>query len=127
MIRTATDAKSMKRWPSRRRASLRRLLALPIALALVAAFATSAFAAEPTSGYTHPSTAKHEILPSKSKVAPSKEATTPTTPTSTTPAKASSLPFTGFDLRWTVGFGLVLMLAGGSLVLIQRRQQRSGR
>ncbi len=43
------------------------------------------------------------------------------------PAKASStktLPFTGFDLRWTVGIGLLLVAMGFSIVTVQRRQRR---
>jgi hypothetical protein len=39
-------------------------------------------------------------------------------------AKASTLPFTGFDLRWSVAIGLVLMCAGFSIVAVQRRQRR---
>lgn len=65
---------------------------------------------------------------------PSKEASTPakgvspSTSTSSSPtAKAASektLPFTGFDLRWTVGIGLLLMGVGFSIVTIQRRERR---
>ena len=68
---------------------------------------------------------------------PSKETSTPTTTTAptttnnaptttTTPAKsatASTLPFTGLDLRWTVGIG-VLLMGMGSIVTVQRRQRR---
>jgi uncharacterized surface anchored protein len=69
-----------------------------------------------------------------SETKPSKESTTSTTTTATetTPStgvspsteKASTLPFTGFDLRWDIGFGLLLMGAGFSIVLVQRRQRR---
>ena len=128
------DAKSMRSRSSRRRGSLRRLLVLPVALLLVAALAAPAMAAEPTSGYTHPTTGKQETLPSKSKTAPQSESKpTTTTPATTTapattsaPAKGSTLPFTGFDLRWTVGFGLLLMGAGTAIVMVQRRQRRDG-
>src|SRR5947199_289705 len=41
-----------------------------------------------------------------------------------TSAKASTLPFTGLDLRWTIAIGLLLIAAGGSIVLMQRRQRR---
>ena len=65
---------------------------------------------------------------------PSKEASTPakgvapSTSTSSSPtAKAASektLPFTGFDLRWTVGIGLLLMGVGFSIVTMHRRERR---
>jgi len=133
MTRTDVDAKSMTIRPSRRRGSLRRLLVAPVALLLVAALAAPAMAAEPTSGYTHPTTGKQETLPSKSKTAPQSESKpTTTTPATTTapatsaPAKGSTLPFTGFDLRWTVSFGLLLMGAGTAIVMVQRRQRRDG-
>ncbi len=70
---------------------------------------------------------------------PSKESSTPTTSTSKeaapstssatpTSQKASTLPFTGFDLRWSIGAGVLLMGAGFSIVAAQRRQRReSGR
>jgi hypothetical protein len=34
------------------------------------------------------------------------------------------LPFTGFDLRWDIGFGVVLLGAGFSILAMQRRQRR---
>jgi hypothetical protein len=40
-----------------------------------------------------------------------------------TPTK-STLPFTGFDLRWTIGAGLLLLGMGFSIVTVQRRQRR---
>jgi hypothetical protein len=108
---------------------------------------TTTTSTEPTSSYTTPSTtttAKSEIKPSTTPTTttspstgtlPSKESEEPkkTTPasepaasnTSTTP-KSSTLPFTGFDLRWDVGFGLLLLVAGFSIVGIQRRQRRDG-
>lgn len=65
---------------------------------------------------------------SKTEPATSKPATK-TTPTTTTPAtKATTLPFTGLDLRWTIGIGLLLMGAGFLIVTEQRRDRRdSGR
>jgi len=149
---------------NRRRSSrlLHGLAMLPVLLALTLALAPGvAAAAEPTSGYTTPSTtttstepttgyttpsttttAKTEIKPSTTPTKttpstgtlPSKESEEPkTTPasepaasnTSTTP-KSSTLPFTGFDLRWDIGFGLLLLVAGFSIVAIQRRQRRDG-
>lgn len=126
MTRTEVDVKL--KGPSRRRALLRRLLVLPVALLLVAAPAAPALGASSTnkeglSGYSHKEeAAKKEPQSSKSKEAPVEE------PTKTSaPAKGSTLPFTGFDLRWTVGFGLLLMGAGASIVAMQRRQRRGGR
>jgi hypothetical protein len=113
-----------------RRISIVALVAL--ALAFVPAVAVAA--EEPTSGYstTPTTTTKTNTTPSQG-VEPSKEAEKPTTSTpasepttSTAPSseKASTLPFTGFDLRWDIGFGLLLMIAGFSIVVLQRRQRR---
>ncbi len=127
-------------------------LVLLMALALVpgaalaaeptSGYGTPSTSTTPTSGYTNtsptPTTTTSTTTPTTG-VAPSKEEEKPTssTPasetkpakTSTTPTeKASTLPFTGFDLRWDIGFGLVLMAAGFSIVAVQRRQRRdSGR
>jgi uncharacterized surface anchored protein len=105
-----------------------------LAMALVAP--GSAFAAsEPTSGYNQtPTTPKSGTEPSKEESKPTSTTPTSTTPTSTTPtttstpseAKKASLPFTGFDLRWSLAIGLVLMGAGFSIVVVQRRQRGSG-
>lgn len=75
----------------------------------------------PTSTSTSPST----TTPAK-EVEPSSSTHSATTPKAVA-AKAGTLPFTGFDLRWTVGFGLLLLTAGGSIILIQRRARRVGR
>lgn len=127
----------------RRHFARRELLALPAVLALLvpaapALAATSTGTSSPgTSGYnqkTPPPTTKTEP---KKEVEPSKEAakTTPTTtaepakettttPTTTTP-KASTLPFTGLNLTWVVGAGVLLLGAGLSIRLALRT--RSGR
>jgi hypothetical protein len=132
------------------RAGLRHaLLVLPVALlvafALMAPSVASA-AGEPTSGYTNtpstptttPSTPTTTPTPTTTKepttgTSPSKEekstpasAEEPTKSTTTSSPKSSkaTLPFTGFDLRWTVAIGLLLMGAGFSIVVVQRRQQR---
>ncbi len=124
--------------PIRRRSprALRRLYVLPVALLLTAALVvpTAALAATTgttgTTGYNQtPPAPASGTSPSKEKSTPAKEeapAKTTTTPTTTTTAKASTLPFTGFDLRWTVGLGLLLMGAGFSIVTVQRRQRRDG-
>jgi len=119
----------------------RRLVILPVVLALSLASVAPALAAEPTTGYATPG-AKTPTTP-KSGTSPSKSTKTPTpttpaktvepattsstTPTTTTaPAKASTLPFTGFNLSWTVGGGLLLIAAGGSIMVMQRRGRREG-
>jgi hypothetical protein len=110
-------------------------VALALVLALVPAVALAS--AEPTSGYTQTPTTTSTTTPS-SGVAPSKEEvkptttakeTTPTSTSSTAPAseKATTLPFTGFDLRWEIGVGLLLILGGVSIVVLQRRQRSAGR
>jgi cytoskeletal protein RodZ len=133
---------------------LRTLSLLPVAFVLTIALGlpTAAFAAEGLSGYsttptttstTTPSTTPTSSTPTSSTptsptpttgTSPSKESSTPektatpekaTEPTSTTAAKkATSLPFTGFDLRWTIAAGFLLVAMGGSIVIVQRRQRR---
>jgi hypothetical protein len=137
--------------PSRKGSSsaLRKLAVLPVAFALMMAFIvpTSAFAAEeglsnynnkPSTTPTTPTTTtpattptsgtspeKAESTPTKT-TAPEEASKEPTTPTTTSEptAKASTLPFTGFDLRWTVGAGVLLLAMGFSIVTAQRRQAR---
>jgi hypothetical protein len=115
---------------------VRALTLLPVLLALALALAPgAAFASEPTAGYenSEPNKPSTGTLPSKesekpSSTTPGKEAepeSTSTTPTSG--EEATTLPFTGFDLRWDVGFGLLLIAAGLSIIVLQRRQRRSGR
>jgi uncharacterized membrane protein len=151
MTRTDMDAQDV-----RRRVSRRGLLVLAGALMITAAFAAPALASEGLSGYTHTETAKQETKPTSSTTAPStptpaqetKPSTTPAAPsqspapaseaapassTSTTPSttatqsRSSTLPFTGLDLRWVVGFGLLMLGTGASIVLAQRRQRRGRR
>lgn len=128
--------------------ALRRLMVLPVAFALAIALAMpmTAFAAEPgTSGYgstpatpttpATPVTPTTGTSPSKESSTPSKttapettksEPTTNTAPTATTAEKkATTLPFTGLDLRWTIGAGLLLTGMGFSLVTAQRRHRRN--
>jgi hypothetical protein len=110
----------------------RRVSILALVLLALALVPAAALAAEPTSGYGTTPTTTTNTTPSKG-VEPSKEAEKPaaTTPanepaptSSAAPEKASTLPFTGFDLRWDIGFGLLLTIAGFSIVLLQRRQRR---
>jgi uncharacterized surface anchored protein len=132
----------------------RMVSVVPIALLLAAVLFSpaTALAAENTSGYsqtvpapkTTPSTTPTSTTPSPStgtspskeekssteKTTPSKE-TSPTsseTPTSTSSSsKSGSLPFTGFDLRWALGAGLLLTAGGFSLLMVERRRRRAGR
>jgi cytoskeletal protein RodZ len=139
-------ATSLSRGSSR---ACRRLSVMPIALLLAAALLVpqTAIAAESTSGYsqtvptpkttpttpattpttgTSPSkeekTSVEKATPSQ-ETAPTSTTATSTTATSTTKEKAT-LPFTGFDLRWALGGGLLLIATGASLVLAERRQRR---
>jgi hypothetical protein len=124
----------------------RRLMVLPVALLLAIVLAATSFAAQPLSGYGGQSTPAPKpssgTSPSKSTKTPTSKTPTTTTPaaepapatsssvptTTTAPAKSSSLPFTGFNLSWTVGGGLLLIAMGFSIVTVQRRQGRdSGR
>ena len=121
----------------------RRLIVLPVMLLLAVALVApmSAVAATTTtnkeglSGYEKKPEEKSGTSPSKETSTPEKKETTPTTSTttpstntapSTEKAKASTLPFTGFDLRWTIGMGLLLVGAGFSIVTVQRRHRRGG-
>jgi hypothetical protein len=134
----ATAAPSAR---SRRRRTLRRgLLALPLALVLVAGGATTALAAEPTSGYsqttpapkTTPATTpspKGEAAPTNTSSTPSKTETpaSSTEPTATTATKATTLPFTGLDLRWIVLAGVLLVGMGMSIVVVQHGRSSTNR
>jgi uncharacterized surface anchored protein len=97
--------------------------------AVAAGEATSPYSqkpAEPTTG-TSPSTEKStpEKTTPAGKEEPAKTTSTTTPSTSTGAEKATTLPFTGLDLRWTVAFGLLLVGAGFSIVVVQRRQRGS--
>lgn len=120
----------------------RALVALPVALSLMLAATPALAQTTGTSGYKQAPPAPKTTTTPKSGTAPSKEATTPakTTPkaeteptTATAPAKAtvspseSKLPFTGLDLTWVVGAGLLLLAAGLSIRVVQRRQRYDGR
>jgi uncharacterized membrane protein len=128
---------------ARRRFARRELIALPVVLALMIP-AVPALATE-TSGYNQkpptPTTTTTTKTEAKKAVEPSKTTKTTTTPsptttvepskpvtTTTTPvAKASTLPFTGLDLRWVVGAGLLLLAAGLSIRLALRGRPGAGR
>ncbi len=124
---------------TRRRLARRELLALPAALVLLVPAAPALAQASTANTATSPGTSGYKQTPPppkttpepKKEVEPAKEEkkTTPTTtpePTTTTPtAKAATLPFTGLDLRWVVGAGLLLLSAGLAIRLGQRT--RAGR
>jgi hypothetical protein len=107
-------------------------LALLMAMALLAPGVASAATETGTkSGYNQePEKPSTGTSPSKETSEPSKEEpaseTTPTTTSTPSSEKAKTLPFTGFDLRWSFGIGLLLMGAGLSIVVVQRRQRREG-
>jgi hypothetical protein len=122
-----------------RRVARRALLAAPIALAL-AIPAPALAQTSVTSGYGTKPPVTTNTEP-KSGTAPSKESTTPkekaspapaattpatsTAPTTTSPvATESKLPFTGLDLRWVLGAGILMLAAGLSIRLTQRRSAR---
>jgi negative regulator of sigma E activity len=120
--------------------AMRRLLVLPVAFALTMALVlpTTALAAgKGLSGYNNKPTTTSTTPTPTTGTSPSKESSTPTktttpettkgeptTSTEPTAKKASTLPFTGFDLRWTIGGGVLLIAMGFSIVTAQRRQRR---
>jgi hypothetical protein len=115
---------------------LRRLSIVPVVLVLaLMVIAPSTALAATTTGYnqTPPTpTTTTETTPAPTTTEPAKEvspstSTTPASSTSPAEEKASTLPFTGFDLRWSLGIGLLLLLSGFSIVTVQRRQRRSER
>jgi hypothetical protein len=143
---TAGAESSSGKSPRSRRLRIGRrgLLAVPVALALMApAVPALAQSSTGTSGYKQEVPVNKETptkTEPKSGTAPSKESTTPatTTPkastepaTTTAPAPAttspseSKLPFTGLDLRWVIGAGMLLLASGLSIRLAQRRQRGS--
>jgi hypothetical protein len=131
--RTAGAAPSSRRFTS----VARRLFALPVVLLLVLALVLpSAAMAEEKSGYSQKTpttstktTPKTGTLPAKESEEPAKAPVAEAEPEKTTSAsptteKATTLPFTGFNLSWDIGFGVVLIAAGFSILAMQRRQRR---
>ncbi len=111
---------------SRRRAA-RALVAVPVALALLGP-ATPALAQSSTSGYSQTppvTTPSNGTGPStSSSPATTTPATSPAPVSHATgsPSSSSQLPFTGLDLRWIVGGGVLLILGGLSLRMMQRKE-----
>jgi hypothetical protein len=134
LSRPQTAAAASKNTGGTRRRAVRGLLALPVALAFLGPVAP-ALAASSTSGYgtappvTKPSPA-NGTGPSTSS-SPAK--TVPTVPagaaaprsTAAAPSSSSTLPFTGLDLRWIVGGG-VLLIAGGLTIRMMQRKEGNG-
>ncbi len=115
-----------------RRVSLRGLfLAVPAALMLMAPLATPALAqtsSKTESGYGQKAPLPKTEKKASSGVAPSSESSKPTSSTTPTasaasPNSSSTLPFTGLDLRWVIGAGLLLIGAGFSIRYLQRRER----
>ncbi len=144
MTRTDVMASSRPRTPGAVRKTRRKLVSLPILLVVGLALLapTSAFAAEETSGYnqtpttptttstttpTTPTTPTTGTSPESAEKAPTETTPekSPEPTTSSSPAKeeAKTLPFTGFDLRGVFAIGIALMIAGFSIVGVQRRRQ----
>jgi 5'-nucleotidase/UDP-sugar diphosphatase len=133
----ASNGDSARR--GRSRFARRELLAVPAVLALMVpaapAFAqtTTGTSSNGTSGYAQTAPAPKATPEAKKETAPAKEKTTPTTttaPATTTPTttpttavspKASTLPFTGLNLTWVLGAGVLLLAAGLSIRFAQRR------
>src|SRR5947209_1645825 len=114
----------------RSRSFMRALLVLPVLLLAFALLTPGAAVAagESTSGYSSkPEEPKTGTSPEKESTPKKEEAPAKETTTAPTAEKASTLPFTGFDLRWSLVVGVVLMGAGFSIVVVQRRQHRSQR
>ena len=136
MASSRPQAEGEAKGSGRSSSARRRLIVLPVLLllAVLVAAPMSAVAASTTtnkeglSGYEKKSEEKSGTSPSKEKTTPEKTET-PTTSKSTAPTsetKAATLPFTGLDLRWTLGMGLLLVGAGFSIVVMQRRHRRDG-
>jgi hypothetical protein len=113
--------------------AIRRLTLLPIILLLSMALlapgsALAASESNTSSGYNQePNKPSTGTSPSEETEKPATTPSTEATPTTTTTPEAATtktLPFTGFDLRWSFGLGLLLMGAGFSIVVVQRRQRR---
>jgi hypothetical protein len=129
---TSIDTLADRRSTRPRRIVRRALLTLPAVLALMVpvapglAQASTGASTTGTSGYKQKPPAPKTTTEPKKEVEPSKEATTPTPTATTAPTtKASTLPFTGLNLTWVVGAGLLLLAAGCSIRLAQRT--RAGR
>jgi hypothetical protein len=124
-----------------RRGVRRGSVALSVALALMLPASPALAQTTGTSGYKQEPPKPTTTTTPKSGTAPSKESTTPTTTTpkaatepatTTTPTHAvspseSKLPFTGLNLSWVVSAGLLLLAAGLSIRVVQRRQRYGDR
>ena len=127
---TSSSSAALPHATDARRGSLRTLLlAIPLALMLAAAFTAPVFAATGTkteSGYKQKPPAPKEKPTSGT--APAKEESKPaasTSPTASTSSSSSTLPFTGLDLGWVIGGGVLLLGAGVSIRVVQRRARHS--
>ncbi len=112
---------------------LRRFSLVPVVLLVAMALIGpgTALAAEKSSesGYGQEANKPKESTgtsPSKESSSPASKSAEPSTSTAPTAesAKSSTLPFTGLNLTWVVGGGLLLMAAGFSIVVVQRRERR---
>ena len=133
--RPRTAGETATRWGIAR--ARRALLLIPVLALLAVALAGpgTAIAAEGTSGYsntpTTPNTgtspSKETSTPASKEEEPAKSSTSPSNESSKESSKSGTLPFTGFDLRWSFAIGIVLMGAGFSIIVVQRRARRGSR
>ena len=115
---------------------MRGLLALPLLVLLVlAVLLPSAALAATESATEKKQLCTYNCAPEKNKEGEKEKTVTPAPkaqededePVVEQPrAEESSLPFTGFDLTWTVLGGLALVGVGASIVVVQRRQGSRG-
>jgi hypothetical protein len=106
---------------------MRKLLVLPVTMLLAMAPAAPALAAGSSGTSNYGQTPTTQVKPAtgtspskaESKSAPATASSAPAEST-----KSATLPRTGLDLRWSVGMGLLLVAAGFSIVMVQRRQRR---
>jgi hypothetical protein len=122
--RTAGSEQSgIAAWRGRRvLALLAALLMLALTLAAPGVAVAAGTSTEGTSGYKQkPEEPKTGTSPSKEEKSTPASKEEPAASATPSPAKSGTLPFTGFDLRWTVAVGVVLMAAGFSIVIVQRR------
>jgi hypothetical protein len=129
LSRPQTAAAASKNTGGTRRRTVRGLLALPVALAFLGPVAP-ALAASSTSGYSQTPPVTKPAPANGTGPSTSSSPAKTTTPTSTAapssaaaaPSSSSTLPFTGLDLRWIVGGGVLLIAGGLSIRMMQRKE-----
>jgi outer membrane biosynthesis protein TonB len=153
----AIDGDGLARRGSSRVLRVLKALPMVLLLAVALPVPATAIAAEPLSGYgsepprpqppktpeTAPKPREEGASPERTEKPKEPERKTATSPSSeegvkplneqergqpvAVAVKARTLPATGFDLRRDVGFGALLMAAGFSILVAQRRRSREHR